>query len=46
MDGAFQNCPKLADVYYEGTEEEFAGIAIGEENDALLNAEIHYLGGE
>ena len=46
MDGAFQNCPKLADVYYEGTEEEFAGIAIGEENDALLNAEIHYLGSE
>lgn len=41
-DAAFQDCENLTDVYYQGTEEEFAGIEIGESNEALLNATIHY----
>lgn len=41
-DGAFVDCESLTDVYYQGTEDEFAGIEIGGSNDALLNATIHY----
>ena len=32
----------LTDVYYTGTEAQWNNIAIGEDNDALLNATIHY----
>ena len=40
--GAFQYCDKLTDVYYGGTEEQWAAVEIGEVNDPLLNATIHF----
>ena len=41
--GAFGYCRSLADVYYEGTKEEFDKINISQNgNDAFLNATIHY----
>lgn len=39
---AFKNCSKLRDVYYGGTEEDWANIAIGTNNEPLLNATIHF----
>ncbi len=43
---AFQNCRELTDVYYEGSEEDWNAINIGEKyNEHLLNAEIHFQGG-
>ena len=39
---AFNNCYFLADVYYAGTEEDRAKIAIGYVNEDLLNAMWHY----
>ena len=38
----FYNCNSLADVYYGGTEAMWAEISIGRDNDALLNANIHF----
>ena len=32
----------ITDVYYTGTEEQWKSITIGENNDALLKANIHY----
>ena len=40
--GAFNNCTALTDVYYGGTEEEWNAIEIGEANESLLNATIHF----
>lgn len=40
--GAFRDCTALTDVYYEGTEEEWAAITIGNGNDVLQSATIHY----
>lgn len=42
QDGAFYDCENLSDVYYKGTEEQWAEIAIGYDNEALLNATIHF----
>lgn len=39
---AFLECTSLTDVYYSGTEEEWAKISIGEDNECLTNATIHY----
>lgn len=39
---AFVSCYGLTDVYYEGTEEEWNNLSIGDENDFLTNATIHY----
>ena len=46
---AFAGCNNLKDVYYEGTQEEWERIYIeesyldeGDDNAALLNANIHY----
>ena len=40
---AFRNCPALTDIYYTGTEEEWAAISVHEsDNDALRSATIHY----
>lgn len=39
---AFQNCSKLTDVYYDGTENDWKAINIGSDNDCLTNASIHY----
>ena len=38
---AFLNCDKLTDVYYRGTQAQWNEIAIGENNTALTNAELH-----
>lgn len=39
---AFSSCDGLTDVYYGGTEEDWAAITIGAYNQDLLNATIHY----
>ena len=39
---AFEECISLSDVYYAGTEEEWALIEIGSGNEILNNATIHY----
>lgn len=39
---AFYRCDNLADVYYKGTEEQWAAITISEGNALLKNATIHY----
>ncbi|MCH5186791.1 MAG: leucine-rich repeat domain-containing protein [Oscillospiraceae bacterium] len=39
---AFDKCNKLTDVYYSGTEAQWNNISIGDYNDYLLNATIHY----
>ena len=40
--GAFSVCVDLTDVYYAGSEEEWAEIEIGADNDDLRYATIHY----
>ena len=40
---AFYNCSSLTDVDYNGTEEEWNSITIGNGNNSLLNATIHFL---
>ncbi len=40
--GAFRWCDDLLDVYYAGSEEEWNAITIEEDNEPLLNADIHY----
>ncbi len=42
---AFESCENLTDVYYGGSEADWAKIGIGGNNDPLLNATIHYAGG-
>ncbi len=39
---AFNNCTLLTDVYYDGSETEWNNIAIGSNNDPLLDANIHF----
>jgi len=45
-DCAFSYCGSLSDVYFGGTEGEWNVITIGDDNDALLNATIHYTNDE
>lgn len=40
---AFSGCDNLTDIYYTGTEEQWNVIAIGDYNDKLIAANIHYL---
>lgn len=40
--GAFDDCDKLSDVYYEGNEKEWSTINIDENNEPLTSATIHY----
>lgn len=41
---AFKNCTALYDIYYSGTKNQWNAISIDAyQNDALLNATIHYL---
>ena len=40
---AFHNCAELKDVYYQGKKESWTQINIGNHNDPLKNATIHYL---
>jgi hypothetical protein len=39
---AFDSCQNLEDVYYSGSEAEWKNIAIGSDNEPLINATIHY----
>ena len=39
---AFRWCSNLSDVYYKGTKTQWNKIEIGDDNDPLLNATIHY----
>ena len=39
---AFYNCGVLTDVYYGGSEARWSRISVGENNDPLLSATIHY----
>ena len=41
-DGAFIYVEDLTDVYFTGSKADWAKIAIGSDNEALLNANIHY----
>lgn len=41
-ESAFNGCSGLTDVYFAGSEAEWSRIAIAEDNDALLNATIHF----
>ena len=41
-DKAFRECPKLSDVYFGSNEEEWNNIAIGTDNDNLINAQLHF----
>lgn len=45
-DDAFYGCDALTDVYYAGSESDWGSIAIGESNESLTNAAIHYNAGE
>ncbi len=38
----FWECPNLTDVYFLGTEEEWNNVPIGENNEELLAANIHF----
>lgn len=38
----FEGCTSLQDIYYEGTEEQWNQIDIGDSNSSLANATIHY----
>ena len=40
---AFLDCNSLANVYYNGTEGQWKNISVGEYNDTLTNAIIHFL---
>ncbi len=39
---AFYDCKKLTDVYFKGTQAQWEEIPIGEENESLINATMHY----
>ena len=40
---AFLNCNNLTNVFYYGTEEDWNSISIGDNNECLTNATIHYI---
>lgn len=42
---AFDGCDELKDVYFGGTEAQWKAIAIGQWNDSLLNATVHFVAG-
>ena len=39
---AFINCTNIKDVYYQGTQEQWSAITIGDMNHCIKNANIHY----
>lgn len=43
---AFDNCPNLTHVYYDGTKEQWETITIAMYNDNLVNAEYHFSSSE
>lgn len=42
-ENAFDGCTSITDVYYNGTQSDWENITIGDGNNCLLNANIHYL---
>ena len=40
--GAFGMCEKLTDIYYGGTQQQWAEMYIGADNEYLINANIHF----
>lgn len=40
--GAFDECVSLQDVYYAGSEAQWAQVSIGSSNSCLISATIHY----
>ena len=42
--GAFNCCDSLTDVYYYGSKSDWKDIVINNDNDALLKANIHFMG--
>ena len=42
--GAFADCSNLKDVFFQGTKSTWDKVNIKNENEPLLNANIHYLG--
>ncbi|MBQ7950589.1 MAG: leucine-rich repeat domain-containing protein [Clostridia bacterium] len=44
-DSAFDLCTKLKTVYYYGTEADWNNMEIGDKNDGIRNASIHYFSG-
>ena len=40
--GAFEDCDKLTDVYFRGSKSQWEAIEIGEVNEWLFSATIHY----
>ena len=45
-ESAFLSCNALTDVFYFGTPEQWNSIEIGNRNDCLLNAALHFVDGE
>ena len=41
-DGAFYWCKNLMNIFYTGTEGDWDSITVGEDNECLTNATIHY----
>lgn len=41
-DSAFSECYSLTDIYYKGTQKQWEQIELGEYNECLINATIHY----
>ena len=41
-DMAFEECGNLSDIYYSGDSTQWNHIQIGESNEAIFNAKIHY----
>ena len=44
-ESTFKSCRSLTDVYYTGNKTQWEEITIGNDNDSLVNANIHYLSG-
>ena len=40
--GAFSNCENLTDVYFSGSNNQWNTVTIGDDNDPLRNATIHF----
>lgn len=39
---AFDGCEKLSDVYFNGNESEWLTVVVGDGNESLTNANVHY----
>jgi len=44
-EGAFEGCSELTDVYFEGTQQQWESISIGDYNEMLTDVKIHFNSG-